>query len=66
MTVHELFDFIVDPNITADNLSSYLERMMDVTSQRGQLTNQQVVDEEVFKNAYIPKRLDEVGFIHDV
>jgi len=60
MTVHELFDFIVDPNITPENQAGYLERMMDVTSQRGQLTNQQLVDEAVFKNAYIPKRLDEV------
>lgn len=60
MTVHELFDFIVDPNITADNLADYLGRMMEVTSQRGRLTNQQLVDEEVFKNAFIPKRLDEV------
>ncbi|XP_037069068.1 serine/threonine-protein kinase RIO1-like [Pollicipes pollicipes] len=60
MTVRELFDFIVDPNITADNLGGYLERMMDLTAQRGQLSNQQLVDEEVFKHAYIPKRLDEV------
>ena len=60
MTVRELFEFIVDPNITAENLPHYLERMMAVTSERGQLTNQQRVDEEVFKHAYIPKRLDEV------
>ncbi|XP_043206176.1 serine/threonine-protein kinase RIO1-like [Amphibalanus amphitrite] len=60
MTVRELFDFIVDPNIGADNQADYLSRMMAVTAERGQLTNQQIVDEEVFKNAYIPKRLDEV------
>lgn len=62
MKVQELFNFIVDPNITRENRSEYLERMKELAAQRpvGQLTDQEKVDEEVFKNVFIPKTLNQV------
>ena len=48
MTVKELFDFITDVTITADNIDAYLDRSMDVTSGRtaGDFTDRQKVEEE--------------------
>lgn len=62
MSVQELFNFIVDQNVTAKNRDECLEKMKDLSSSRplGQMTNQEKVDEEVFKNVYIPKCLDQV------
>lgn len=60
MTISELFSFVVDPSISEQNVAHVLETMMRVTAERGPLTSQQAVDEEVFKHAYIPTRLDEV------
>lgn len=62
MTVRELFEFITDPSITADNMDAYLEKAMEIASQRTkeEKTSQDHVDEEVFKQAYIPRTLNEV------
>lgn len=60
MKVQELFNFIVDPSVTKENRSAYLEHMKEVASQRGHLTDQEKVDEEVFKNVFIPKTLDQI------
>lgn len=62
MTVKELFDFITDPTITLKNMENCLEIIAEKIKDRDldQLTEQEKIDEEVFKNAYIPKRLDEV------
>lgn len=62
MTVRELFTFITDPNITDKNMENYLEQMANKIGDRNinDLTQLEKVDEEVFKRAYIPKRLDEV------
>lgn len=62
MTVRELFEFITDPSITADNMDAYLEKAMEIASQRTkeEKTSQDHVDEEVFKQAYIPRTLTEV------
>lgn len=71
LTVKELFDFVTDVSINADNLDDYLDRLMDVASNRSlqDLTAQEKIDEEVFKNSYIPRTLDQVinferDFIH--
>lgn len=63
MTVRELFTFITDPNITEANMEEYLERISERIANRDidHLTEQEKVEEEVFKRAYIPKRLDEVS-----
>ena len=49
MTTKELFDFITDISISADNIDEYLERAMTISSQRTyeQLTEQEKVDAEV-------------------
>ncbi|KAJ8383290.1 hypothetical protein AAFF_G00222260 [Aldrovandia affinis] len=62
MTVRELFEFIIDPSITGDNIDHYLEKAMEISSDRTveDRSNQDEVDEEVFKKAYIPRTLTEV------
>ncbi|XP_069575393.1 serine/threonine-protein kinase RIO1 isoform X2 [Brachyistius frenatus] len=63
MTVRELFDFITDPSITCHNMEQYLEKVMVFAAERTseQRSNQDGVDEEVFKKAYIPRTLTEVS-----
>ncbi|OQR78778.1 serine/threonine-protein kinase RIO1-like [Tropilaelaps mercedesae] len=59
MTLRELFDFVVSPVI--EDVDGYLENMAEICAIRGVLDSKQiVVDEEVFKNSYIPRRLDQV------
>ncbi|KAG7273891.1 hypothetical protein CRUP_025952 [Coryphaenoides rupestris] len=69
MTIRELFEFITDPSITSDNINQYLERAMEIASDRTaqERSDQDRVDEEVFKKAYIPRTLTEVShFERDV
>nr|XP_022318912.1 serine/threonine-protein kinase RIO1-like [Crassostrea virginica] len=69
LTVKELFDFVTDATITEDNIDLYLEKAMTMASQRTteDITEQQKVDEEVFKHSFIPRNLDEViDFERDV
>lgn len=63
MTVKELFDFITDKSITEENMEECLEEISERIKDRdiNELTAQEKIDEEVFKNIYIPKRLDEVS-----
>uniref|UniRef100_A0A6Q2YST8 Serine/threonine-protein kinase RIO1 n=1 Tax=Esox lucius TaxID=8010 RepID=A0A6Q2YST8_ESOLU len=63
MTLRELFEFVTDPSITRSNINLYLERAMEITSERTaeERSNQDSVNEEVFKNAYIPRTLTEVS-----
>ncbi|XP_070775063.1 serine/threonine-protein kinase RIO1 isoform X2 [Enoplosus armatus] len=63
MTVRELFDFITDPSITCHNIDQYLEKVMVIAAERTseQRSDQDRVDEEVFKKAYIPRTLTEVS-----
>ncbi|BFY99260.1 hypothetical protein BsWGS_02300 [Bradybaena similaris] len=62
MTVRELFEFVTDSNITEGNIEAYLEESMKVAAERSMedVTEQEKVDEEVFKRAFIPRTLDEV------
>lgn len=63
MTVKELFTFITDPNIKEVEMENHLEQISAQIANRDiteDLTEQEKIDEEVFKRAYIPKRLDEV------
>ncbi|XP_037537370.1 serine/threonine-protein kinase RIO1 [Nematolebias whitei] len=62
MTVRELFDFITDTSITSQNMEQYLEKVMVIAAERTcqQRSDQDRVDEEVFKKAYIPRTLTEV------
>jgi len=62
MTVKELFDFITDPSIDAENIDAYLDRAMDITSERSadDFTDMQKIDQAVFKQIFIPRTLDDV------
>ncbi|EDV97078.1 serine/threonine-protein kinase RIO1 [Drosophila grimshawi] len=62
MTVKELFDFITDKTITAENMEECLERISERIKDRDfdAITAQEKIDEAVWQNTYIPKRLDEV------
>ncbi|XP_015590814.1 serine/threonine-protein kinase RIO1 [Cephus cinctus] len=62
MTVKELFDFITDPTVTEDNMEEYLDTVSERATQRIQdgIDPNQEIEEQVFKQAYIPQRLTEV------
>lgn len=62
MTVKELFDFITDPTITEKNMEECLNVISEKIADRNldELSVQEKMDEEVFKQAFIPKRLGEV------
>ncbi|KAL7734875.1 hypothetical protein ACLKA6_011152 [Drosophila palustris] len=62
MTVKELFDFITDQTITEQNMEECLERISERIKDRDfdAITAQEKIDEAVWQNTYIPKRLDEV------
>ena len=62
MTVRELFNFVTDPSITDDNIDDYLDKAQAVASSRGSSkeTPEEVVNEEVFKKAFIPRTLEQV------
>ncbi|GBM01382.1 Serine/threonine-protein kinase RIO1 [Araneus ventricosus] len=60
MSVRQLFEFITNPNIVSDDVSKYMEGLEKTPEDDRELAEESKVDEEVFKQAYIPKRLDEV------
>ena len=64
MTVKELFNFVTDPTISSDNIDEYLDKMQEIVLARSSshhgASSQQQVDEEVFKQMYIPRTLEEV------
>ena len=49
MTMKELFDFVTDLTIDADNIAAYLDRAMEMASQRTveDITEQQKIEEQV-------------------
>lgn len=63
MTVKELFDFITDQTINEQNMEECLERISERIKDRDfdAITAQEKIDEAVWQNTYIPKRLDEVN-----
>ena len=67
MSVKELFDFVTDPLINDDNIESYLDRAQEIANRTEvEVTQKDLIDEEVFKKAFIPRTLDEViDFVRD-
>jgi len=59
MTVQELFNFVTDPTVTDVNLDDYLDRAMEIASNRI-LSDVDKINEEVFKHSYIPYNMDQV------
>lgn len=69
LTTRELFDFITDPNINKENIDDYLATLNEIASKRTaeKRSEHEKLDDEVFKSAYIPQRLDDViNFEKDV
>ncbi|XP_065085945.1 serine/threonine-protein kinase RIO1 [Ochlerotatus camptorhynchus] len=62
MTVKELFDFITDPTITEENMEDCLEKMSEKIANRSfdEFTEQEKLEEAVFKQIFIPKTLHDV------
>jgi len=64
MSMKELFDFVTDPTISDSNIDKYLDKMQEIVMARNAsndgVTAQQKIDEEVFKQVYIPRTLEEV------
>lgn len=60
MSIKELFDFITDPTINDENMEECLEALSEKSALRTEITSNEQIEEEVFKKAYIPKRLTEV------
>lgn len=62
MTIKELFDFITDQTITEENMEEYLESISEQIKDRhvNVLSAQDEIDDAVWQNTFIPKRLDEV------
>lgn len=62
MTIKELFDFVTDRKITEENMEDCLQSISDRIADRNfeELSEQEKIDEEVFKNAFIPKTLSDV------
>jgi RIO kinase 1 len=61
MTIRELFDFIVDPAITDENVDSYLEEVQRKVIERGEISVEDEIADSVFMKSYIPKSLDAVN-----
>ncbi|EFA02123.1 serine/threonine-protein kinase RIO1 [Tribolium castaneum] len=60
MGIKDLFHFITDPTINEGNMEECLEALAEKAAQHTEVTSEEQVEEEVFKQAYIPKRLTEV------
>ncbi|XP_017875648.1 serine/threonine-protein kinase RIO1-like [Ceratina calcarata] len=60
MTVKALFDFITDPTVTEENMDKYLDVISEQMIQINGVDPTQQIEEEVFKQAYIPQNLTQV------
>ncbi|XP_011504545.1 PREDICTED: serine/threonine-protein kinase RIO1 [Ceratosolen solmsi marchali] len=61
MSMKALFDFITDPTINEKNMHTYLDKMSKIMENKPtKMEPEQQIEEEVFKNIYIPQRLTEV------
>ncbi|KZC14712.1 Serine/threonine-protein kinase RIO1 [Dufourea novaeangliae] len=62
MTVKALFDFITDPTVTEENMDNYLDKISEQMTQKNEqyIDSVQQIEEQVFKQAYIPQNLTQV------
>uniref|UniRef100_A0A7S4I1Y1 Serine/threonine-protein kinase RIO1 n=1 Tax=Vannella robusta TaxID=1487602 RepID=A0A7S4I1Y1_9EUKA len=61
MNVRELFEFITDPTLDDVNVDQYLEEIQQRISARpAVMSSEQQMDEEVFKQTFIPRTLNDV------
>ena len=64
LTVKELFDFVVDPEIDEKDQEEALEKLNEKVSQRteDERSAQEQIEAEVFKQIFIPRKLIEVDY----
>ncbi|GAB2240939.1 hypothetical protein Droror1_Dr00021457 [Drosera rotundifolia] len=61
MTIRELFDFVVDPTITDEDVDTYLEEVQQKILARGDVMSaEDEIADSVFVQSFIPKRLEQV------
>ncbi|XP_014487273.1 PREDICTED: serine/threonine-protein kinase RIO1 isoform X2 [Dinoponera quadriceps] len=62
LTMKELFDFITDPTINENNMDEYLDAVHENKKRKADLESnlRDQVEEQVFKQAYIPQSLIQV------
>ncbi|XP_076246654.1 RIO kinase 1 [Calliopsis andreniformis] len=62
MPVKTLFDFITDPTVTEENMDNYLDALSEQMTQQNEqeIDPKQQIEEQVFKQAYIPQNLTQV------
>ncbi|KAF9606256.1 hypothetical protein IFM89_024077 [Coptis chinensis] len=66
MTIRELFDFIVDPSISDENVDSYLEEVQQRILARGDLMSaEDEVADSVFLQSYIPRTMEDVSNVEE-
>ena len=63
LTIKELFEFVTDSSINEKNIDDYLDKAMEMTADRTleEITEQDKVDEEVFKKVFIPRNLEDIA-----
>jgi RIO kinase 1 len=62
LNTRELFEFAVDPTINEENLEETINALMSISSARPvDISAAQEVDDAVFHQAWIPRRLDEIA-----
>ena len=59
-TVREFTDFVTSLTLKDNEIDEYLNNLMEKVSNRGDLTIQEEVDDAVFKDSHIARRLDQV------
>lgn len=60
-TNRELFDFITDITLEKDKVDDYIQALINKIEERGNLTHEEEIAEQVFLNSYIPRTLDEIS-----
>merc|ERR1712150_22697 len=59
-TVREFTDFVTSLSLKEEDIDDYLNSLMEKVANRGDLTIQEEVDDNVFKESHIARRLDQV------
>jgi len=60
-SLRQLFDFVTDVNIPASKEDDYIEKLMEMNASKGdEVSNEEQIEEEVFKTSFIPRTLNQV------
>lgn len=59
-TCREYCDFVTNLALKDEDVDSYLEKLMAGVAERGDLTEKQLLDDAVFRDSHIARRLDQI------